>query len=87
MPPGLTTRWPGNVPPGSRPMSASTSAWSMRFGAALRLLGMDVMPLEAIKIGATLYEQSGHLSPEHAAALYAANHQPSDPRSDSGTQP
>jgi len=28
----------------------------MRFGAALRLLGMDVMVLEAIKIGATLYD-------------------------------
>jgi hypothetical protein len=62
-------------------MSASTSAWSLRFGAALRLLGMNVMPLEAIKIGATLYEHSSHLSPEQAAALYAADHQPGDPPS------
>ncbi len=54
----------------------------MRFGAALGLLGMDVMVLEAIKIGATLYEHSSHLSPEDAAALYAADHQPGYPRSD-----
>jgi len=62
-------------------MSAPTSVWSMRFGAALRLLGMDVMPLEAITIGATLYEHSSHLSPEHAAAQYAADHQAGNPRS------
>jgi hypothetical protein len=48
----------------------------MHFGAHLRLLGMDVMRLEAIKIGATLYEHAGHLSPEGAAVLYAADHQP-----------
>ena len=48
----------------------------MRFGEALRQRGMNVMLLEAIKIGATLYEDSSHLSPEDAAALYAADHQP-----------
>ena len=31
------------------------------------------MLLEAIKIGATLYEHAGHLSPEDAADLYAAD--------------
>lgn len=74
MPPGTTTHWPAHVPPDGLPMSASSSAWSMRFAAALRLLGMDVMLLEAIKIGATLYEHSSHLSPEDAAALYATEH-------------
>ena len=57
-------------------MSTSRSAWSMHFGAHRRLLGMDVMLLEAIKIGATRYEHAGHLSPEDAAVLYAAEHQP-----------
>ena len=60
-------------------MSTSRSAWSMRFGAHLRRLGMDVMMLEAIKIGATLYERSSHLSPEDAAVLYAADHVPGYP--------
>ena len=48
----------------------------MRFADHLRLLGMDIMVLEAIKIGAMLYDYSNHLSPEDAAALYAINHQP-----------
>ena len=87
MPPGITTRWPASRPPDGAPVSLSRSAWSMRFGAALRLLGMDVMLLEAIKIGAMLYEHSNHLSPEVAAGLYAADHQPGYPRSDSETQP
>jgi len=39
-------------------------------------LGMDVMLLEAIKIGATRYEHAGHLSPEDADLLYAAEHHP-----------
>ena len=82
MPPGTTTHWPAHVPPDGHPMSAPRSAWSMRFGAALRLLGMDVMVLEAIKIGATLYDDSGHLSPEDAAASYAAGHRPGHSRSD-----
>ena len=51
----------------------------MRFGAHLRRLGMDVMLLEAIKIGATRYEHSSHLSPEDAAVLYAADHVPGYP--------
>ena len=79
MQPGITTRRPARVPP---PMSTSRSAWSMHFGAHLRLLGMDVMLLEAIKIGATRYEHAGHLSPEDAAVLYAADHQPGSSRSD-----
>ena len=57
-------------------MSASRSAWSVRFADHLRLLGMDVMVLEAIRIGATLYDHSNHLSPEDAAASYAVDHQP-----------
>jgi len=82
MPPGITTRWPAPVPPDSSPVSTSRSAWSMHFGAHLRLLGMDVMLLESIKIGATLHEHAGHLSPEDAAALYAADHQPGSSRFD-----
>jgi len=70
MRPGITTCWPAHVPPDSSPMSTSRSAWSMHFGAHLRLLGIDVMLLEAIKIGATRYEHADHLSPD------AAEHQP-----------
>lgn len=62
--------------------STSRSSWSLHFGAHLRQLGMDVMLLEAIKIGATHYEHASHLSPEDAAVLYAADHQPGDLRSD-----
>ena len=40
---------------------------------------MDVMMLEAIKIGATLYERASHPSPEDAAVLYAADHAPGYP--------
>jgi len=50
----------------------------MRFGDRLRSLGVDVMLLEAIGIGATLHEQLASLSPETAAVLYAAARDPSD---------
>ena len=83
MQPGITRHWPAHIQPDSPPLFTSRSAWSMRFGARLRQLGMDVMLLEAIKIGATLYEHSGHLSPEDAAILYAADHQPDLPVSTS----
>jgi hypothetical protein len=79
MPPESTTRWPAHTQPDG---PTSRSAWSMRFGAHLRRLGMDVMPLEAMKIGATLYEHSEHLSPEDAAVLYAADHHPGHGRPD-----
>ena len=82
MQPGITTRSFAQMPPDGHAMSTSRSAWSMHFGAHLRLLGMDVMLLEAITIGATLYEHSGHLSPEDAAVMYAADHQPGCPRFD-----
>lgn len=77
MPPGITMRWPAQTPPDHSPsVSTSRSAWSMRFAAHLRMIGMDVMLLEAMKVGATRYEHFGHLSPEDAAVLYAADHQP-----------
>jgi len=76
MPPGIATGGPAHLPPEGHAMSTSRSAWSVQFGAHLRLLGMDVMLLEAIKIGATLYEHAGHLNPDDAAALYAADRQP-----------
>jgi len=50
----------------------------MRFGERLRSLGIDVMLLEAIGIGATLHEQLASLSPENAAVLYVAARDPSD---------
>lgn len=61
-------------------MAASRSTWSARFGAHLRLLGLDVMPLEGIKIGAKRYEQSNHMNPEDAAVMSAADHQPGHTR-------
>ena len=76
MQPGITRHWPAHVPPNNPPMSTSRSAWSARFGSHLREMGMDVMLLEAVKFGASLYEHLGHLSPEDAAVLYAADHQP-----------
>jgi len=81
MPPGLNTGWPAHGAPDRPPMAAPRSAWSMRFGTHLCVLGVDVMPLEAVKIGATRYEQLGHLNPEDAAVLYAAEHQPGHRRS------
>ena len=50
----------------------------MRFGERLRSLDDDVMPLEAIGIGATLHEQLASMSPENAAVLYAAARDPND---------
>ena len=82
MPLGSTKRRPAPALSDSAPMSTARSAWSMRFGAHLRHLGMDVMLLEAIKIGTTLYEHASHLSPEDAAVLYAADHAPGYPRAD-----
>jgi len=82
MPPGIKTGWPAHrAPDRPPPTAAPRSAWSMRFGTRLCLLGVDVMPLEAVKIGATRYEQLGHLNPEDAAVQYAAEHQPSYRRS------
>ena len=54
----------------------------MRFGTHLRFLGMDVMLLEAMQIGASLYDQSSHLRPEDVAVLYAADHVPDYPRAE-----